>query len=88
MSLRDYWIPGSAAPDGAHGGTRAERGVCGDHGCMGPFVNQVYLSGVGGGMTFGYCGECGRRVLIRPSDRGFESISRFVEAFIPPATQS
>ena len=86
MSLRDYWIAGPPAPSGEP--RRAEVGACGDHGCMGPFVNQVYQRGLGGGMTFGDCVECGRRVIIRPSDRGFESIGRLVEAIIPPSSQS
>lgn len=86
MTLRDYWIAGSPPPDGER--ERAEGGPCGEHGCVGPFVNQVYQRGLGEGTAVGDCMECGRRVIIRPSDRGFESIGRLVEAIIPPATQS
>ena len=85
MSLKDYWIPGSPPQreqlGRAHGEPR-----CGEHGCVGPFVNQVYQFGLGAGMTFGDCVECGRRGLIRQSARGFEEIGRLVEAVIPPPT--
>ena len=85
MSLRDYWIAGSAPPPDERARERAEAGACGEHGCVGPFVNLVYQRGLGAGLTFGDCVECGRRVMIRPSARGFESIGRFVEAIIPRA---
>ena len=88
MSLRDYWIPGSPPRAEDVVGVRAEVGACSDLGCMGPFANHVYQRGLGEGMTFADCMECGRRVLIRQNERGFESIGRFIEAFIPPAAQS
>ena len=87
MSLSEFWIAGSPAPREEPG--RAQAGArCGEHGCVGPFVNQLYEFGLGAGMAFGDCVECGRRGLIRPSARGFESLGRLVEAVIPPPATS
>ena len=84
MSIREYWIPGVPSPDDELGRARAERAVCGEHGCIGPFVNLSYELGLGAGSAFGDCMECGRRGLIRPRHRGFEGIGQLVEAIIPP----
>jgi hypothetical protein len=81
MSQREFWIP--APPVERVVGRR-----CGEHGCVGPFVNQLYEFGLGSGTVFGDCVECGRRGLIRQSHRGFESIGKLVEAVIPPAPAS
>lgn len=84
MSMREYWIAGTPSPDDELGRARAERCGCGEHGCIGPFVNLSYELGLGSGTAFGDCVECGRHGLIRPSRRGFESIGRLVEAIVPP----
>ena len=84
MSIRECWIPGSPEPQEELGRAHGKPVACGEHGCVGPFVNQSFQLGLGTGTIFGDCAECGRRGLVRRSERGFEAIGRLVEAFIPP----
>ena len=78
MSLRESCLAGDRpAPRG-----RGEAGAC-EGGCIGPFTNQGSRRG-DVGMSFGDCMECGRRVMIPTSTRGFESLGQVVEAYLPP----
>lgn len=79
MSLRESCLAGGRpAPR-----TAGSAGACDERGCVGPFTNQSSRRG-DVGMVFGDCMECGRRVMIPTSTRGFESLGQVVEAYLPP----
>lgn len=82
MSLREYSLAGPRPPMDARRATRRDSTGCGDHGCVGPFTNQNHRRG--DGIVYGDCMECGRRVRLDASIRGFESLGHTVEAIVPP----
>ncbi|MBW3630568.1 MAG: hypothetical protein KY464_14890 [Gemmatimonadetes bacterium] len=82
MSLREYSLAGPRPPVDAHGAARRGSSACGDQGCVGPFTNQNHRRG--DGIVYGDCMECGRRVRLEASARGFESLGQVVEAIMPP----
>lgn len=83
----EYWLAAAAPQREAEVRDQPRTGACAEHGCVGPFTNQSSRRG-DMGMVFGDCMECGRRTMIQPSRRGFESIGRVVEAIIPPVEPS
>jgi hypothetical protein len=86
MSQSEYWLSGSRPSHEPRSGGERRPGPCDERGCVGPFANQSSRQG-DAGTVFGDCMECGRRVQIPPSTRGFESLGRMVEAIIPPAEE-
>ena len=82
MSLREYSLAGPRPSSEAQGATRRDSSACNDQGCVGPYTNQNFRRG--DGIVYGDCMECGRRVRLQASTRGFESLGHVVEAIMPP----
>ena len=85
---REDWLAEPNPPPEERKPERPGPGACDENGCIGPFTNQTFQRALGAGMSYGDCMECGRRVLIKGSSRGFESLGLIVEAILaPPADE-